>query len=423
MAWFKARPIQAGAMSATAWVAMACLCGVQRQADAADLYQINLSVPTGAGTATGQAGFNSLNGVVNALKGTNLNQIVGAYTDVSPATANINFRGLPVRAVFAANSTRLDFQIPGINLARSFQGATRAASAQQLLDYLQRQGSDVSTALARRSLVDPVAGNPTSLTSRMIGRDFLGATGIGGFSSDNAASAGAAAEAVPNAVTVGGEFSHASAGGYDISTVTLPINYTAFFADPRYSLTLDLPLTYSDVQGAAGAQASFGAGFRFPVLENWYLTVSARAGVAGSVDLASGGIAYSGSVTSLYNLYFGDYKVLIGNSVGVIKTDSLSVGSVSVGPKLTNVPLINGIGVEGSLPWTLFDRPTSWETYVVDTYFAGDRLAIQHYDELGVTFGTRRRPGDQSWSVARVGLAYTVGNSFNMITLRGSYRF
>jgi hypothetical protein len=71
----------------------------------------------------------------------------------------------------------------------------------------------------------------------------------------------------------------------------------------------------------------------------------------------------------------------------------------------------------------LFDHPLSWEVFVVDTYFAGDRLAIQHYDEVGASIGTRRVAGQQAWNAARLGLIYTFGDSFNMVSLRGSYRF
>jgi hypothetical protein len=228
---------------------------------------------------------------------------------------------------------------------------------------------------------------------------------------------------VPNAFTIGSDVNFGSSGGYSLVSTTIPLSYTHFLNDPRYQLTVDVPLTYMNVQGAQGGAASLGAAFRFPVLPNWSLTASARVGFAGSLDLAAAGIVYSGSITSLYALHFGDIKVAIGNGIGLLKTEPVSLGGVSIGPTLTNEPLINGVQVEGSLGRTLFDHPLSWEVFVVDTYFAGDRLAIQHYDEVGASIGTRRVAGQQAWNAARLGLIYTFGDSFNMVSLRGSYRF
>ena len=186
-----------------------------------------------------------------------------------------------------------------------------------------------------------------------------------------------------------------------------------------------MPLSYLRIAGMNTAQGSFATTFRLPVtaVPNWYLSVGARAGLSSSPGLSEGAFAYSGTVASLYNIYLGDYKLAIGNSVGVIKTAALRVAGLTNGPVLTNYPIINGLSLEGSLPFTMFDRPASFEAYVVDTYFAGDGLFLQHWDEVGLSIGTRRRPGDQSWQNFRVGLSYTFGRDFNMIGLRGSYRF
>jgi len=96
---------------------------------------------------------------------------------------------------------------------------------------------------------------------------------------------------------------------------------------------------------------------------------------------------------------------------------------ISVGPNLTNYPIINGASIERDIDFTLFDKPTTWEAYVIDTYLPGDKLAINHHAEIGATFGTRRQIGDQSWNVFRLGVAYTHAKSFDMVSLRGTYRF
>lgn len=171
--------------------------------------------------------------------------------------------------------------------------------------------------------------------------------------------------------------------------------------------------------------AVFAATFRFPVnvVPHWYLSAGARVGISTTPGLSQGVFAYSGTFASLYNFYFGDYRLALGNSVGVITTTALHIDGLTGGPALTNYPIINGLSFEGSLPFTMFDRPASFEAYVVDTYFAGAGLYLQHWDEVGISIGTRRRPGEQVWNNFRVGLSYTFGRDFNMFGLVGSYRF
>jgi hypothetical protein len=406
--------------------AIASACALAAPARAAEPFQVNVTVGTTNGTASGSIDYENLTSTISSLNTTNLQQIVSAYTSNSAVTATINLRGLTTVSSFGVNSTTLNFAVPSLGISQTFSGATREDSGKLLLTYLEKYASQILTALAAHSYIDPVAGNPASLSSRMISADFMDATGFGGFSDDQSPTGRTADgkfEIVPNAVTTGTNIDVGSSAGHGFTNVTLPINYTVFFADPRYSLTIDLPLTYTTVQGAQGGEGSLGISMRVPVLENWYLTGSLRAGLAGSLDLGSAGVAYTGAVTSLYNLYFGGTKVAIGNGVGVLKTSPISIGKFSVGPNLTNYPIINGASVERDLDFTLFDKPTTWEAYVIDTYLPGDKLAINHYDEIGATFGTRRQIGDQSWNVFRLGVSYTHGKSFDMVSLRGTYRF
>lgn len=341
----------------------------------------------------------------------------------SGLAATIRFNSQTASFTASPNSTAVT--VNAFGSVRTFNAGTRVASLQAAVNsYLSSANASIN---GPNVISNPAVGNPQSLAGRMTGRDFRQATGIGAFSQEGTAggvpSAGHELVSTPNALTAGGEVSYASAGGVDLTSVTVPIDYTAYFADPRYSVTVDVPLTYLRVGNADAAQGSVGATFRFPVADNWSLAASARGGIVGSEDLLLGTYAYSAGIASRYLLFFGDYKVTIGNSVGFIQTEPFRVGAYTTGPSRSNVPIVNGVSIEGSLPFSLFDKPTSYEAYVVDTYFAGQSLAINHYDEFGVNIGTRRRGGDQSWDSARVGIAYTVGRSFNMVSLRASYKF
>ena len=399
---------------------------------AADLFQVNVTVqnppftPSQPGRQTYT--FSNTDAALNAFENrggvpTVFSNTPG-YENTSAAFATGRLRGVPVSASFAQNSTALTFSVPSAGVGQTFTGPTREASAQALADYLNAQGNSLLNRALPRTFSDPVIGNPTSLGNRMVARDFLSATGIGDFEADvSPDERGGGYPRTPNALTLGGELGYASSGGTNIFTATIPAEYKVFFSNPRYSLNFDLPVSYLEIGGAQVGQASFGTSFRFPVSQNWSFAVSARAGITGSEDLLEGDVAFSGAVSSIYDLYFGDYRVRIGNSVGALNTQPVRIGKFNSGPRTTNIPIVNGASLEGSLPFTVLDKPASYEVYVVDTYLPGDRLALQHYDEVGVNVGTRRVLGSQSWNTARVGLAYTFGDSFNLVSLRFSYRF
>ncbi|MGH7153669.1 MAG: hypothetical protein ACREF3_07040, partial [Acetobacteraceae bacterium] len=263
---------------------------------AASLYEANITVadppvPPETGTLT----FSNLNQTAQTFATGAWQAQFPGYTNASAATANITLRGIPIVVSFPQGSNTAVLQIPSVNLTRSFAGATRPISGAELIAFLNGNLSSIVNAAAPLTPIDPVAGNPTSLTSRMMDRQFLAMTGIGGFFDDIPAP-GAAVSRVPNAFTVGGDYEHAWSDGFSINAFTMPLDYTVFFADPRYSLNIDVPLSYVNIAGANVAQASFGATVRVPVLpvRNWYLSAGARFGITGSGALAEGALAYSG---------------------------------------------------------------------------------------------------------------------------------
>jgi hypothetical protein len=269
---------------------------------------------------------------------------------------------------------------------------------------------------------DPAAGNPASLTSRMVDTSFATMTGIGGFAPEPRA-AQAELVAVPNALTVGGDIGYGNAGGRGVFEATAPLSYTIFRPDPRYSLTIDMPVTYLNIGGIGAPQVSLGVTYKFPVTDRWSLAAGGRIGTTTAGLIQESDVAYLFSVASIYNIYVSDYKITIGNSVGVVRAIPVGIYSNPFSVNTTNAAIVNGVAIEGSLPFTVFDRPGSWEAYVVDTYLPGSTLAIQNFVETGVNVGTRGVIGRQPWNNFRIGVAYTGGRSFNMVSIRGSYRF
>lgn len=396
---------------------------------AKDLFDVNVDVTTPT-MAQGSAAFGTITDLANSLQTSSLQGIVAAYTNTSAATAVMNIRGVNATASFLAGSTTLTFVVPSAGINTSFTGATRDDSAKELLDFLTRGGGgSLTTSLLQQlvasSPIDPVAGNPTSLQNSMAAADFSIGTGIGLGGGDVPAPSapGAARVAQPNLFIVGGDVGVVSSGGYSSEVVTLPLRYTIPFADPRYAVTLDLPLTYINTQGASNFYGSFGASLRVPVLPHWYLTPSLRVGAVGSVDLGAAAVQYSGGLASRYDIYVHDLDITIGNAISVIRTGELSVGAIHVNYDLTNELFNNGIQVEGSMRYTMFGFPTSWQAYVVDTAIAGSPVFIEHYDQIGFTVGTRHPMNSQDWNTFRVGASVTFGPHFDAFMAGFTYRF
>ena len=227
----------------------------------------------------------------------------------------------------------------------------------------------------------------------------------------------------PNLFAIGGDVGLVNSGGYQSTVVNLPLRYTIAFADPRWALTLDMPITYINTEGTSSYFASFGAALRIPLLTNWYITPSVRGGGVGSIDLGAAAVEYSGGVASRYDIFFHDLKITVGDGVSVVKTTQLSVGNVHVNYGLTNELWNNGVQVESSLPWTMFGDPTSVQAYFVDTYVSGSQVYINHYDEIGFTVGTRHAMNSQDWNSFRIGAGVGFGEHFSAYKLGFTYRF
>jgi hypothetical protein len=83
----------------------------------------------------------------------------------------------------------------------------------------------------------------------------------------------------------------------------------------------------------------------------------------------------------------------------------------------------NGIALNGSLNFHLFDGPTSWQVQFVDTRITGDDWFIDAYNELAVAFGSRRREDRMTWQTVRIGAKYTFADEYDGLQFVIGYRF
>jgi hypothetical protein len=226
-----------------------------------------------------------------------------------------------------------------------------------------------------------------------------------------------------NSLSVGLRYGVYSAGDYDQDVTSLPIKYTIRLdSDPRKQILIDLPLNYIDTEGGKSYSAVLGVGFRYPINDDWSLTPAIKAGAAGSSDLGSAAVIYSGSLTSNYNLYWDDIRVSIGNMAAQFQTSSIDSGDYSIDYDLTNTMIKNGVGFEGPLDYTMFGKPTSWQFDVAHTAFFGDELYIDRYVDVSASFGTRAT--ESALDNLRLGVTYTAGNnSYHGVRVNFGYTF
>ncbi len=345
----------------------------------------NFTVSVTSNGSSSNLGFSSVESALNQLKNNQLNATLPNYTSTSIANAAINFRGLPVTVSYPTNGTALVFQIPSLGVNQTFQGTTRDDSQNQLIDFLKKNNiyGRILNSLAAVSPTEPLAGNPTSLMSRMVGRDFAVAfSGAGGGTTSQRG----------GEIGLGLAYGHFTQGGVAVDSITIPISYSyKFEADPRYVLTIDLPLDYNDSGGAAGAAATLGVSLSIPVTDAWTVTPKISTGAAGSVDLGSAGALIAGTVTSAYKFKAWGVDFVMGNMVGVVKSIPLSFGQYSFDPKLTNEFMKNGIMVSRPLSLlgvrTEFLQDAEAQVWIMDTRFTGSKLYDDSYQEAGFSIG------------------------------------
>jgi len=363
----------------------------------------NFNVSATSNGSTSSLGFSSAEQALNQLTNNQLSLTLPTYTITSAANALINYRGLNVTASYPVNSTALNFAIPALGINQTFTGVTRNDSQNQLVNYLKTNGiyGRVLNALAAVSPTEPLAGNPTSLMSQMVGRDF--SVAFGGENGSVLTPGQRGGE-----VGLGLAFSHFTQGGVPVDSYTLPLSYSyRFDRDPRYVLTVEAPISYSSVGNAQAGAISLGVSLSIPVSDQWTVTPKISTGAEASIDLASAGALVAGSVTSSYRFKVAGIDFVLGDMAGVAQSLPLSFGQYSVSPNLTNEYFKNGIMVARPLSLMGIQVPflerAEAQAWVTDTRFFGSKLYDDSYQEVGVSVG---KPIALVGRFVRLGLSY-----------------
>lgn len=342
----------------------------------------------------------------NDLRTTSLELLLPAYTPTSPVSLDINLRGLMANTSFAADSTTLVVNIPNAGITTSFDGGTRDQSIILFKEFIKESASvpKLLKAYARYSPIDPIAGNPNSLMAGMAQSDYL----LSQLSPLSGCGLCWSAQPIVHQFQAGTYTGRAFSHGYDTTTISLPLRYS-YSPNHRWALIVDAPLTYNRNGGASSVFGSLGAGVRIPVTYNWSLTPAVRWGMGGSLDLACAGSFVSAGLISLYNYKLCDYVLSLTNYVGYSTSIKFKMTGINFNYHLHNTIYKNGLSLTSCKGFAICRRPINFKISVEDSYFAGDRLFIRHFDEVSLALITTNLNPRIDYDCLSLGIAYQFG--------------
>jgi len=306
----------------------------------------------------------------------------GYNENTSTGLFRLDFRGIPIQVSFPNSgagdgSTLLVFEVPSLDLREEFSGTDRDDSKELLKDYLKKDGERLLKESIKQSPVDPIAGNPASMQSKMV---------------DDAFNAGTQGDfgVTQNKVGLGARFGRYNQGGKSITSYSLPLSFS-FQLGGGKELMFRFPMSYMEVEEAKAYSVGFGTGLKVPVVKDkWSLTPALSYGIAGSPDLGSAAQMLSTSLTSdVVLIKHPMFSVRMGNMVGYYKTLPFKIKDYDVDIDLTNIMLRNGFML--SVPiGTVIGPKLNFNTFITDTRFFGDDLYTEQYNEVGFSFNTKK---------------------------------
>ncbi len=311
---------------------------------------------------------------------------------------------------------------------QDFTGADREESQEQLEDWLQGKSvagvadaaiTDVLQALVAHSPVEPVAGNPNSLQSRMFGADF-GLGTLGPFLKDFPDSS----QRIPSLFKLDAEFGHFAAGPFSGQTYDLELGFSWNILR-RLALVSDLEMLFSLVEGdAIIGHGTLGLGLQGRILDWWNLALVGRVGLVGSIDVGAVAAMVSVSAVNHMRFDFDEYRVDMKNMVGVANSVSgLEIQDIELDYDLTNVVLKNGLELSRALPVGGWSRELRGRLFWTDSHYFVDELWLEHSDEIGLGIGLASKSGVRTYDPINLDVSYVVGSAYDAVMLRLSWRY
>ena len=329
-----------------------------------------------------------------------LDSIISGYDKTSAADGWINFRGVMIELKFDG-SGNLTFNVPSADIDKLFTSddGTQENSFKKLKDYLKSNKDGLLKKVLKSTVkdtpFDTVAGNPSSMMAMMTDASFHRAGGgvLGNFVSYIS----------PNASRHHFKFNNENK---TTDVISLPLAKTFKFGESGWALMFDMPLTYADLDGSKYFAGQVGLGLKVPLVKaekfKWDIVPGGRVGAIGSKDMISGGLLYSGNLTSNMQVPMGPVTVSMTNMAGYIRDFSVKVADYEVDYDLKNWVYKNGAQVR----WDISD---DWAINTAYSYtlYTGSDLFIDKYHDVGASLIYK----------------FSEGSFFSGVGLTGNYTF
>lgn len=412
-------------------ITLVFMCSIVFLPHLSEAKQLFITIITVDGTDTAREGTNKLLRVTDFFSNTSLEDIFPNYTETSSVFARLDFRGVATIVEFEQGSTELIFRIPGRDFEVRFDGENRDESREQFKDWLR--GNFDSIEAPRKSLtrllqiavasspVDPVAGNPNSLFTRMIVDDFnQGITGP--FISSNKPIAGQ-----KNNFSIAAEVSAFNADPYDGESFSIPISYKWNMKwHPKLSLIVDFPILITRTQTAWSYMGSLGLGAQYRPTKWWSLTPMARLGGVGSFDVGALAFPISGTMTNYFHYQFPTTHVGWASQGGAITTiDGIEIAGWDLSYELTNYVWRNGGDLLQQMDFKILGNQAAFKFFLNHTKFWGNELYLESFFDMGVGLATIQKL-DYTF-IEKINITFNfaggVDNSYQNYGFKVSYRF
>lgn len=392
---------------------------------ARDLYRSIVTV----GGSTVVRTTNSLKDLEELYEDASLSAIFPGYVSgVSAVNAAVDLRGLDTSISYAANSPALRFVVEAAGIDVTFNGATRDESEEMFEDWLKGRNvpgvssslvTDLLQALVAESPVDPVAGNPHSLESRMFEGDFAIGT-LGAFLKDFPD----ASQRIPSVFKVDAEFGQFYAGPYSGQIYDLEFG-AAWSLTRRLVLLTDLEMLFSVTEGdATSGHGHLGLGLQGRILDWWNVALVGRIGLVGSIDVGAVAMMYTISAVNHMRFDFDEYRVDMKNQLGIANTvSSIEVKGIELDYDLTNVSLKNGLELSRAIPVAGWPRELRGRLFWTNSLYFVDDLWLEHSNEVGVGIGLASKSGVLAYDPITLDVSYVGGSSYDAVKLNLSLRY
>ncbi len=386
-----------------------------------------------------QRGVNSVFDVDTLFDGSALNDLTsGNYDPLTDRVyANLNLRGVAARAGFNENDAAFFFQIEAAGIDIAFDGDSREESLDLFESWLENglplpdseatALTNLLQAFVADSAVDPVAGNPFSLQSRMMQAPYdLAARAAFRPKDEFAADENGEVWTGDDVFNVRADYSPFWGGPWNGFVADLAFEYTLNLKEPRLAITFDMPIAYTQTErDAHTASAHAGIGLLYRATPWWNIYTQGRAGIAGSLQLGGLAVLYSTAVSSHMQWKIGRTTLRLGNSFSASSSiDGIEWLGYEITYAITNYLVRNGFEVEQALPLRFRQQPMFVRLDFTDNWLLGSRVFTEHYNEVGLHFGATRSLGSGAVrDRASIGLTYTGAQQYNALRVSLEYAF